>query len=50
MGALELIGLETPRYVSNITKYYLAYRLSNTLDCLKSKQLGKLNQIFQEGM
>jgi len=50
MAALELIGLETPRYVSNITKYYLAYRLSNTLDCLKSKQLGKLNQIFQEGM
>ena len=48
MGALELIGLETPRYVSNITKYYLAYRLSNTLDCLKSKHIEKLNQIFQE--
>ncbi len=46
MGAHQVIGLETPRYVSNITKYYLAYRLSNTLDCLKNKQLEKLNRMY----
>lgn len=37
IGALKLIGQETVRYVSNINKFYLAYSLADTLDCLKAK-------------
>ena len=38
IGALKVIGQETVRYVSNINKFYLAYTLSDTLDCLKEKK------------
>jgi len=44
MGAYRIIGEETPRYVSNVAKYFLAYRLSDTLDCLKNKEIEKLNR------
>jgi hypothetical protein len=37
IGALKLIGQETVRYVSNVNKFYLAYSLADTLDCLKEK-------------
>ena len=37
IGALKVIGQETVRYVSNINKFYLAYSLSDTLDCLKER-------------
>ena len=39
IGALKVIGQETVRYVSNINKFYLAYTLSDTLDCLKEKKV-----------
>jgi membrane-bound lytic murein transglycosylase MltF len=38
IGALKLIGQETVRYVSNVNKFYLAYSLADTLDCLKDKE------------
>jgi membrane-bound lytic murein transglycosylase MltF len=38
IGALKVIGQETVRYVSNINKFYLAYTLSDTLDCLKERK------------
>jgi membrane-bound lytic murein transglycosylase MltF len=38
IGALKVIGQETVRYVSNINKFYLAYSLSDTLDCLKERK------------
>ncbi len=50
VGAREVTGLETPRFVSNIIKYYLAYRLSNTLDCLKDKHLEILTRTHQKKM
>jgi membrane-bound lytic murein transglycosylase MltF len=37
LAVLKLIGQETVRYVSNVNKYYLAYSLSSTLDCLKNR-------------
>ena len=40
IGALKVIGQETVRYVSNINKFYLAYSLAETLDCLKEKKTG----------
>lgn len=43
IGALKLIGQETVRYVSNINKFYLAYSLADTLDCLKEKNTGNRN-------
>ena len=41
-AALRTIGRETVRYVSNINKYYMAYSLSGTLDCLKNRQKQRL--------
>ena len=38
IGALKLIGQETVRYVSNVNKFYLAYSLADTLDCLKDRE------------
>lgn len=35
LSALQLIGNETVRYVRNVNKYYIAYSLASTLDCLK---------------
>jgi membrane-bound lytic murein transglycosylase MltF len=43
MGALKLIGQEPVRYVSNINKYYLAYSLADTLDCLKGNKSERLD-------
>jgi len=36
-AAMSLHLTETVRYVSDINKYLLAYRLSETLDCLKEQ-------------
>jgi membrane-bound lytic murein transglycosylase MltF len=38
-AALKYIGQEPVRFVSNINKYYLAYTLGDTLDCLKDQHL-----------
>ena len=43
IGALKLIGQETVRYVSNVNKFYLAYSLADTLDCLKDKESENFN-------
>jgi membrane-bound lytic murein transglycosylase MltF len=37
LATLKVVGQEPVRYVSNINKYYLAYSLSETLDCLKKR-------------
>jgi membrane-bound lytic murein transglycosylase MltF len=42
IAAMHLIGSETVRYVSNVKKYYLAYSLGHTLDCLKRQQIETL--------
>ncbi len=34
LAARRLIGNETVRYVSNVIKYYMAYRLGHTMECL----------------
>jgi hypothetical protein len=36
-AALSLHLTETVQYVSDVNKYLLAYRLSETLDCLKER-------------
>ncbi len=41
-AALRIIGEETVRFVGNINKYYLAYTLSDTLECLKQKPINDL--------
>ena len=42
VGAKRLIGSETVRYVSNINKYYLAYSLGHTMECLKAQHVEAL--------
>ena len=42
IAAMRLIGSETVRYVSNIQKYYLAYSLGHTLECLKAQHMEAL--------
>jgi len=42
IAALRLIGSETARYVSNINKYYLAYSLGHTMECLKAQHIETL--------
>ena len=42
IAAMRLIGSETVRYVSNIQKYYLAYSLGHTLECLKAQHIETL--------
>ena len=42
IAAMRLIGSETVRYVSNIQKYYLAYSLGHTLECLKAQHIEAL--------
>ena len=51
IGALKLLGQEPVRYVSNISKYYLAYSLADTLDCLKEDRSERfdLNQAESNG-
>ena len=39
---MRLIGSETVRYVSNIEKYYLAYSLGHTMECLKAQHIEAL--------
>ncbi|OPY79123.1 MAG: Membrane-bound lytic murein transglycosylase F precursor [Syntrophorhabdus sp. PtaU1.Bin058] len=41
--ALEKIGEETVRYVANINKYYIAYRMSHDLDKHKTDLSGSAN-------
>lgn len=36
-AAMSMQATDTVRYVSNINKYFLAYRLAETLDCLKGR-------------
>jgi membrane-bound lytic murein transglycosylase MltF len=40
MVALREIGQETPRYVANVVRYYLAYRLASELDERKARSKG----------
>jgi membrane-bound lytic murein transglycosylase MltF len=42
VAARKLIGEETVRYVSNVKKYYLAYSLGHTLECLKAQHIENL--------
>lgn len=42
VAAMRLIGTETVRYVSNINKYYLAYSLGHTMECLKAQHIEAL--------
>lgn len=42
IAAKRLIGSETVRYVSNIGKYYLAYSLGHTMECLKAQHIEAL--------
>lgn len=42
IAAMRLIGSETVRYVSNINKYYLAYSLGHTMECLKAQHIESL--------
>ena len=42
IAAKRLIGSETVRYVSNIEKYYLAYSLGHTMECLKAQHIEAL--------
>ena len=42
LAARRLIGNETVRYVSNVSKYYMAYSLGHTMECLKYQQIEKL--------
>jgi membrane-bound lytic murein transglycosylase MltF len=42
VAAWKLIGEETVRYVSNVKKYYLAYSLGHTLECLKAQHIENL--------
>jgi membrane-bound lytic murein transglycosylase MltF len=42
--ALDKIGEEPVRYVANINKYYLAYRMSHFLDDLKAEDLSGLDK------
>lgn len=39
LAARRLIGNETVRYVSNVIKYYMAYSLGHTMECLKHQQV-----------
>jgi membrane-bound lytic murein transglycosylase MltF len=39
LAARRLIGNETVRYVSNIIKYYMAYSLGHTMECLKQQHV-----------
>lgn len=43
-AALRIIGEETVRFVGNVNKYYLAYTLSDTLECLKQKPIDHLQK------
>lgn len=40
--AMNIIGSETIRYVSNVKKYYMAYSLSQTMECLRDKHIEDL--------
>lgn len=40
--AMNLIGPETVGYVSNVKKYYMAYSLSQTMECLREKHIEDL--------
>lgn len=40
--AFNNIGSETVRYVSNVKKYYMAYSLSQTMECLRDKHINDL--------
>jgi membrane-bound lytic murein transglycosylase MltF len=42
LAARRLVGNETVRYVSNVSKYYMAYSLGHTMECLKHQQIEML--------
>ncbi len=42
LAARRLIGNETVRYVSNVSRYYMAYSLGHTMECLKNQQIERL--------
>ena len=45
LAARRLIGNETVRYVSNVIKYYMAYSLGHTMECLKQQHVEMLKAI-----
>jgi membrane-bound lytic murein transglycosylase MltF len=49
IAAKRLIGSETVRYVSNIEKYYLAYSLGHTMECLKAQHIEALKSGLKPG-
>jgi hypothetical protein len=42
LAARSLIGNETVRYVSNVSRYYMAYSLGHTMECLKHQHVERL--------
>ena len=50
MAARRLIGNETVRYVSNVSKYYMAYSLGHTMECLKRQQMEILKAVHKPTM
>ncbi|MBL0712533.1 MAG: transglycosylase SLT domain-containing protein, partial [Desulfosarcina sp.] len=47
LAARRLIGNETVRYVSNVVKYYMAYSLGQTLECLKRQHIEILKSVHE---
>ena len=46
LATRRLVGNETVRYVSNVVKYYLAYSLGHTMECLRQHQVERLKSIM----
>ncbi len=42
LATRRLVGNETVRYVSNVAKYYLAYSLGHTMECLRQQHVERL--------
>ncbi len=45
LATRRLVGNETVRYVSNVVKYYLAYSLGHTMECLRQQHVERLKAI-----
>ena len=45
LATRRLVGNETVRYVSNVVKYYLAYSLGHTMECLRQQHVERLKAV-----
>jgi membrane-bound lytic murein transglycosylase MltF len=45
LATRRLVGTETVRYVSNVVKYYLAYSLGHTMECLRQQHVERLKAV-----